>query len=157
MPRQDIEIDAEYGEVNTTDGLVSKVVHDFALLGRVEGVDNDLYAYGEIAVPQDFGSRYSDSAGVHIMIPYTPSYKQLFVRFRVESGSGDTEYLVNPSDNRIWWTLRRENERGEPTQIRLAEFVALNANGNFNLLVRRGYLAVYSGEETDFVFRPALK
>jgi len=33
----------------------------------------------------------------------------------------------------------------------------LNGNGNFNLLMRRGYLAVYSGEETDFVFRPALK
>jgi hypothetical protein len=33
----------------------------------------------------------------------------------------------------------------------------VNGNGNFNMLLRRGYLALYSGEETDFVFRPALR
>jgi hypothetical protein len=157
MPRQDIDIDAVYGEVNTTDNLTNKVIYGFALLGRIEGADNDLYAYGEITVPQGFEGRYSDSAGIHVSIPYTPSYKQLLVRFRVESGSGDTEYIVNPADNRMWFTVYRENGEGEVSQIRLAEFVALNGSGNFNLLLRRGYLAMYSGEETDFVFQPALK
>ncbi len=157
MPRQDIDIDAVYGEVNTTDGLTNKVIYDFALFPRVEGADNDLYAYGEITVPQGFENRYSDSAGIHIVIPYTPSYKQLRVRFRVDSGSGDTEYLVNPTDNRTWFPVYRENGEGAVLQVRLAEFAELNGNGNFNLILRRGYLALYSGEDTDFVFQPALR
>jgi hypothetical protein len=157
MPRQDIDIDPSFGEVNTTDGLTNKVIYDFALLSRVKGADNDLYAYGEITVPQGFESRYSESTGIHIVIPYTPSYKQLRVRFRVDSGSGDTEYLVNPADNLTWFSVYRENEEGEIAQVRLAEFAQVNGNGNFNLLLRRGYLALYSGEETDFVFRPALR
>jgi hypothetical protein len=157
MPRQDIEIDAEYGEVNTTDNLTNKVIYGFALLSRVEGADNDSIAYGEITVPPGFESRYSDSAGIHVVIPYTPSYKQLYVRFRVEHPGGGTEYLVNPADNRVWWMVCRENGEGEISNVRLAELPALNGNGNFNLLMRRGYLTVYSGEETDFVFRPALR
>jgi hypothetical protein len=37
MPRQDIDINAEYGEVNTTDNLTGKVIYGFTLLARVEG------------------------------------------------------------------------------------------------------------------------
>ena len=157
MPRQDIDIDAVYGEVNTTDGLTNKVIYDFALLPRVDRADNDLYAYGEITVPQGFENRYSDSAGIHIVIPYTPSYKQLRVRFRVDNPGGGTEYLLNTADNRMWFPVYCENDEGGVFQIRLAEFAALNAGGNFNLILRRGYLALYSGEETDFVFQPALR
>jgi hypothetical protein len=150
-------MDAEYGEVNTTDNLTNKVIYGFVLLPRVEGADNDSITYGEITVPQGFGSRYSDSTGIHVVIPYTPSYKYLAVRFRVEHPGGGTEYLVNPADNRVWWMVCRENGEGKISQTRLAELPALNGNGNFNLLMRRGYLAVYSGEETDFTFRPALR
>ncbi len=157
MARQDIDIDAVFGEVNTTDGLTNKVIYDFALLEYVEGADNEQYAYGEITVPQGFESRYTDSAGIHIVIPYTPSYKQLRVRFRVDNPGGDTEYLVNSTDNRTWFPVYCENDGGGVFQIRLAEFAELNGNGNFNLFLRRGYLALYSGEDTDFVFQPALR
>lgn len=157
MPRQDIDIDATYGEVNTTGNLANKVIYDFSFSGYMAGADNDRYAYGEIAVPPGFESRYSDSSGIHVAIPYTPSYKQLTVRFRIDNPGGDTEYLINPADNRIWFTVYREDGGGEISPFRLSEYVWLNGEGNYNLLLRRGYLAIYSGDDTDFVFRPALR
>lgn len=157
MARQDIEIDENYGEVTTTDNLTNKVIYDFLLLGRIEGANNDHYVYGEIIVTPGFENRYTDNAGIHISIPYTPSYKQLCIRFRIDNPGGDTEYLINPSDNRIWFTVYRENDEGEAFQFRLSEYSQLNENGNYNLLLRRGYLVVYSGDDTDFLFRPALR
>ena len=120
MARQDINIDAVYGEVNTTDNLTSKVIYDFSPLGRIEGSDNDTYFYGEITVDSGFEKRYSDDSGIHVTIPYTASYKQLMVRFRVNYPGGDTEYLVNPATNRQWFQVYRENETGELSQVWLA-------------------------------------
>lgn len=157
MPRQDIHIDAIYGEVNTTDNLTGKVIYSFSFLGYLDGADNDHYAYGEITVPPGFEERYSDQSGIHIAINYTPSYKQLVIRLRIDNPGGDTEYLINPIDNRTWFIVYRENDQGEASQFRLSEYIQLNEDGNYNLLLRRGYLAVYSGSDTDFVFQPALR
>lgn len=150
-------MDATYGEVNTTDNLTGKVIYDFSFLGYLDGANNDHYAYGEIAVSQGFESRYSDDSGIHVAIPYTPSFKQLIVRFRIDTPGGDTEYLINPADNRNWFNIYSENEQGEISQIRLSEYMWLNGEGNYNLLLRHGYLVIYSGDDTDFVFQPALR
>lgn len=157
MARQDISVDATYGEVETTDNLTSKAIYDLTLFGRIEGADNDHYIYGEITVPSGFESRYSDQSGIHVCIPYTPSYKQLVIRLRIDHPGGATEYFVNPVDNRTWFTVFQEDAEGEPSQIRAAEFIGLNENENYNLLLRRGYLVIYSGDDTDFLFQPALK
>lgn len=157
MPRQDIHIDARYGEVTTTDNLTNKVFYNLTLIPRVEGADNDRFSYAEISVPQDFEGRYRESSGIHIVLPYQPSRKQLRVRFKADNPGGDTEYLVNASDNRIWFTVYREGTHGEKTEILLSEYGTINFNGNYNLLLRQGYVVVYSGEETDFQFRAALR
>lgn len=157
MPRQDIHVDATYGEVTTTDNLTNKVIYDFVLLGRIDGADNDNYIYGEIVVPPGFEARYNDQAGIHLCIPYTPSYKQLVIRFRVDNPGGDTEYLINAADNRIWFGVYLENSDGERSLIRLSEIGRLNERSNYNLLLRHGYLAIYSGDDTDFLFQPALR
>ena len=157
MARQDIHIDATYGEVTTTDNLTGKVIYDFVLLGRIEGVDNDNYVYGEITVPPEFEARYSDQSGIHVSIPYTPSYKQLHIRFRVDNPGGDTEYLISAADNGIWFAVHAENPDGKLSPVRLSEIGRLNERGNYNLLLRHGYLAIYSGDDTDFLFQPALR
>lgn len=157
MPRQDIDIDAKYGEVTTTDNLTGKVIYDFALLSDVDGADNDHFIYGEICVSPGFESRYRDSSGIHVIIPYQPSCKQLRVRFKIDTPGGDTEFLINPSDNRIWFTVYRESDDGEKTEFMLSQYSTLNGKGHYNFLLRQGYLVVYSGDDTDFVFRAALR
>ena len=51
MARQDITMDAEYGEVETSGNIAGKTFYECRLLDSVEGADNDNYRYCEIIVP----------------------------------------------------------------------------------------------------------
>ena len=137
-------MDAEYGEVETSGNIAGKSFYDFRLLDAVAGADN-----GEITVPVGFVYTYNDGKGFHVRIPYTPDMRRLTVRLVMESGSGGTEYLRNPATGKHWFPVVAETEAGT-ADIALAAFFSLNEKGVYNLLSRDGYLAVYSGSETDF-------
>jgi hypothetical protein len=156
VARQDIHADASCGEVSTTDNLTNKIIYDFLLLDEMHGEDNENYCYGEISVPPGFENKYKDKNGIHVHIPYIPLFKQLQVCFRIETGNGSQEYLLNPTDNRRWFPVYKVAEAEEKTHVRLSEFYELNENGNFNLIRKDGYLAVYSGDETDLEIKAAL-
>ena len=140
-------MDAEYGEVETSGNIAGKSFYDFRLLDAVAGADNDTFRYGEITVR--FVYTYNDGKGFHVRIPYTPDMRRLTVRLVMESGSGGTEYLRNPATGKHWFPVVAETEAGT-ADIALAAFFSLNEKGVYNLLSRDGYLAVYSGSETDF-------
>ena len=91
MARQDITMDAEYGEVETSGNIAGKSFYDFRLLDAVAGADNDTFRYGEITVPVGFVYTYNDGKGFHVRIPYTPDMRRLTVRLVMESGSGGTD------------------------------------------------------------------
>lgn len=156
MAREDIHADAAYGELSTTDNLTNKLIYDFLLLDPVPWEDNDTYCYGEIIVPPGFENKENYKSGIHIQMPYFPVFKNLQIRFRTENGNGSLEYVLNPANNSLWFPVYRGSETEEKIQIRLAEFQELNENGHFNLIVKDGYLAVYSGDETDFEIKAAL-
>ena len=63
MARQDITMDAEYGEVETSGNIAGKTFYECRLLDSVENMDNDNYRYGEIIVPVGFEQSYSDNKG----------------------------------------------------------------------------------------------
>lgn len=94
MPRQDIIMDAEYGEVETSGQIAGKTFYDFHLFDSVEGADNAACRYGEIAVPVDFLASYSDARGIHIRIPYVADIRLLKVRIAMKSGSGGSDMYV---------------------------------------------------------------
>jgi hypothetical protein len=156
VARQDIHADATYGELTTTDNLTNKPVYDFRLLDEVQGEDNDTYCHGEIIVPPGFESKQNYKNGIHIQMSYLPVFKQLQIRFRKESGNGSLEYVLNPTNNSLWFPVYKGTETEEKIQIHLTEFQELNENGHFNLIIQDGYLAVYSGDETDFEIKAAL-
>ena len=64
MPRQDIIMDAEHGEVETSGQIAGKTFYDFHLFDSVEGADNAACRYGEIAVPVDFLAEYRECDAV---------------------------------------------------------------------------------------------
>lgn len=156
MARQDIAMNAVYGELDTTNNLSGKSFYEFMLLDALEGLDNDNYLYGEIVVPLNFESRYREQAGIHVRIPYTPEYKELVVRFRMDNLNGDTEYLSNRTNNKVWFPIYGEVESGEQIPIRISQFRAVNENYTYNLIMRNGYLAIFSGEQTDMQIKPSL-
>lgn len=150
MARQDILIDAKYGEVETTDNLTAKTLYRFRMLDDIEGPDSDNCCYGEISVPAGFIRSYRDEKGLHLHIPYSAVFKKLVVRLRQETGSENVEYVVNEFNNGVWFPVCREAEDGTRTDVRLSEMMTYNTDCNFNLILRDGYFAVYSGAETDF-------
>lgn len=151
MARQDINMDATSGEVNLTDNLTSKTIYPFMPLGELFGMDNDHYCYGEIMVPVDFESMNVDGYEVRLFIPYTPEYKFLKVRFVLDTGNDNRQYVVNRSTNSYWFIVRQEEG-----DIRLSEYGKLNGNGIFTLVLRQGKLYLYSGAESDFIIKPSL-
>ena len=156
MVRQDIQADPVYGDLETTDNLTNKVIRDFYLLEDVQGEDSENYRYGEITVPAGFESKLSEGNGIHVQIPYFPIFKELKIRFSVETGNGSPEYLLNPADNRIWFPVFLAGETEEILPVRLSEFHELNENGIFCLVIQNGYLLLFSGEETDLEIKPSL-
>ena len=149
MARQDIIMDAEYGEVETSGNIAGKTFYECRLLDSVEGADNDNYRYCEIVVPAGFMQSYSDSKGIHIVLPYTADRRFLSIVIVKPLGSGGTEFLRNSVSGSIWFPVMVESISGN-SAVTLAELYSLNEDGVFNLLLRDGYLAIFSGEETDF-------
>lgn len=146
-------MNARYGEVNVTDNLTGKAIYPFTLLDADGMPDPDTCCYGEVMVLSGIERLYRDETGIHVHIPYQPVYQKLVIRLRKDSGTENPEYVLNPSDNRVWFPVYVEKADGEYTAVRLSELPEYNADGHFNLLLRDSYLALYSGAETDFQFR----
>lgn len=156
MSRQDIHVNAAYGEVSTTYNLTNKVFYPFLLLEGINDMDNTQYCFAEITVPPDFEQRYKDSDGIHVNIPYYPIFKEMYIRFRIDNGNGNIEYLINKTNNKQWFYVYRMKD-GHAENIKLSEFMQLNESGNYNLILRDGALILYSGNETDFIIKASLK
>ena len=102
-------MDAEYGEVEMSGRVAGKTFHNFRLLDSVEDADNADFRHGEITVPADFLSSYSDAKGIHIRIPYIPDNRLLTVRIAMESGSGGVEYVRCAATGKYWFPVMQEN------------------------------------------------
>lgn len=145
-------MDASYGEVNLTDNLTNKQIYPFELV-EVAGLDTDRYCYGEISVPGNFESRYKDTDGIHVQIPYIPQYKELRIRFKLDKGDGNDSYLINRTDNGTWFKVLAP----DMGTIYLSAFRIINEANNFNLIMHEGSLLLYSADETDFIIKPSLE
>lgn len=146
-------MNASYGEVNMTDNLTNKQIYPFEYLEDITGLDTARYGYGEITVPGNFESRYSNTDGIHVHIPYIPLYKELKVRFRLEKGDGNISYMRNPNDNSIWFAVLAP----DMGTVYLSAFRIINEKNYFNLILQEGKLLLYSADETDFIIKPSLE
>lgn len=153
MARQDILVDSTYGELEIADNPAGRVVYDFTLLGRIDGMDNERYVYGEIAVPVRFEERFAEVESFHIRIAYTALYRELRLCLRVTASGGDTYCIVNPADNTPWFTVLRQ----DGTQIRISEYGTVDADGLFRLVRCDGKLHLYGGTDTDLPIGAALR
>ena len=145
MARQDIEIDSEYGELETTDNIVGKEQFEFRMLAK-----DSNFCYGEFLIPQDRIMRVKSGFEVHSLIPYKPIALPLRVRFCVDVEQ--EEFILNPINNSQWYDVVLP----DGAMIMLSEFRTINENGYFNLLLGNNQLALYSGKETDLMITPSL-
>lgn len=152
MARQDIQIDTNFGELETADNIIGKSYYDFVLLGRVDGLDNDNYCYGEIMIPRGFEKRVKDGLPVHIHLSYKPLNKELQVRLRVDVENSQIEYIINKTTNGPWYRVVRPNNNS----IRVAEYRTLGSEEVYCLMLKEGVFQIYSGQETDLLIKASL-
>ena len=155
MPRLDISIDAIYGAPNLTDNLTNKVICNIHLLEGITGLDNEHICYGEIILPYSINQLQSNRT-IYAFMDYTPIAKQLCIRIRIDNGLSEPEYYYNPINNRQWFPVI-EDIGDCNRKILLSQFREINPNGYFSLYIKDGNIAIYSGEETDFTIKAALK
>jgi hypothetical protein len=144
MARTDITMNASLGEVVTTTGLSGRAFHPFRLLAEQDGQR----VRGEITVPANFAVR-RPGQGIPVRIPYTPLYKELSVRLRLDNGTGHPEYVVNPTDNGVWFPVLVQDSEGAMRVIRLSEYETINDEGCYQLVMQEGHLVLFSGHATD--------
>ena len=145
MARMDNTMNPSLGEVNTSVGRAGKVVYPF----RLSGEQDEKRARGEVIVPADFAVRRRGEQGFHVQIPYTPLYKELLVRLCKDNGTGHPEYVINSTDNTVWFPVYLQDSEGVTRAIRLSEYETVNEEGRYHLVLRDGYLLLYSGDDTD--------
>lgn len=145
MARQDIGIDTEYGELETTDNIVGKEVFQFTALNT-----DDNFCYGEFTVQSDSRLRIKSGFEIHSLIPYKPIAKPLRVRFCVDSDL--QEYILNPTNNSQWYDVALHNG----SSVNLSEFRTVNEDNYFNLLLLSDKVFLYSGKESDLMITPSL-
>lgn len=152
MARQDIQIDTDFGELETADNIAGKTHYDFVLLGRVDGLDNDNFCYGEILISKGFEKRVRDGFQAHIRLPYKPLNKELQVRLRMDVENSQSEYILNQTTNRPWYRVVLPNNN----VIRVAEYRTLGSEDVYNLTLKEGVFHIYSGHETDLLIKASL-
>lgn len=152
MARQDIQIDTNFGELETADNIIGKNYYDFVLLSRLDGLDNDNYCYGEILIPRGFEKRIKDGLQVYICLPYKPLNKELQVRLRVDVENSQPEYIINKTTNGPWYCVVRPNNNS----IRVAEYRTLGSEEVYCLMLKEGLFQIYSGHETDLLIKASL-
>lgn len=152
MARQDIQIDTDFGELETADNIVGKSYYDFVLLGRVDGLDNDNFCYGEILIPNGFEKLVKDGFQAYIHLSYTPLCKELQVRLRMDVENSPAEYILNQTTNRPWYRVVLPDTHA----IRVAEYRTLGSEEVYNFTLREGVFQIYSGHETDLLIQASL-
>lgn len=152
MARQDIQIDTDYGELETTDNIVGKSFCDFVLLENVDGQDNDNFCYGEVLIPRVYEQRIKDGFQAYIHLLYTPISKELRVRLRVDTNNEKIEYILNRATNCPWYRVGLPN--GD--KIRVSEYRTLGSEEVYCLRLQDGIFEIYSGHETDLQIQSSL-
>ena len=146
MAREDISMNPALGEMDTTGNIIGKAIDHFSVVDQ-----DDIYVYGEVVVSEHFKKEV-----IYCYIPYTPIYKPLKLRVKIESLGGAVEFVTNKKTGKMWYEVFVNSEALEPKTIHLSEFRLINESEFFLFTIEDGYISLLSGEDTDMVIKPSL-
>lgn len=148
--RKDIIINFETGDLEFKDNNKDSPK---LLLKPVEpkgAEDTENFCYGEVEIRHDF-YKFPERK-ILLNIPYNAYYKRLMVRFRLESSSDLPEYIINRTNNSIWFEVVGCNRE----QVILSEYILIDPSFTYHLVPESGVVRIYSGSETDIVIKESL-
>ncbi|MDR1091339.1 MAG: hypothetical protein LBL79_09710 [Prevotella sp.] len=149
--RKDIEI-----HINTGDIIIEP--QNTAKLRPFSWVENDSgltrYIYGEIRLPGAISEASVKNDGIYLTIPYTPEYKEFYIRIRRVFNDEISSFVQNPVDGSEWF-LAKAGLYGSEMKNVYASRLLLISEDRFFIRLNKGFAAVYSGNESDVNIIPA--
>lgn len=145
--RKDIEIHINTGDI-TLLAQNRKVLRQFQWIDRPSNLEQR-YIYGEVTVPASLSEESIISKGVYVVIPYTPKYKEIRLRFKREYGNDFDSYIKNPVNGSEWFDIQSAIYGINLCNVYASELIAISED-TFFLQFDGGVVRIFSGNESDF-------
>ena len=149
--RKDIEI-----HINTGDIVIkpqNKVkLRPFSWVTNESGLSR--YIYGEIQVPGSIPENIIINNGISFTIPYTPKYKEFYIRIRRVFNEDMSSFIQNPVNGSEWFLVKAGLYGGEMKNVYASQLLLISEN-LFYIKLNKGYANIYSGNESDVDIIPA--
>jgi hypothetical protein len=149
--RKDIEIHIDTGDMVISP--TNKVqLRPFSWVSNETGLTR--YIYGEIQIPGGIPEADIKADGVYLSVPYTPRYKEFYIRIRRTSGGDLSDFVQNPVDGSEWFLARAGLYGGEMENVYASQLVLISED-RFYVKLNGGFADIYSGNESDVRIVPA--
>ena len=149
--RKDIEI-----HINTGDAVVDAAnkpkLYPFTWTTNSTGLSR--YIYGEIQIPGNIPETTIRNNGIYSAIPYTPKYKEFYIRIRRVYSEETSSFVQNPVDGGEWF-LVKTGLYGRDMENAFASQLLMISEDKFYFKLHDGVAEIYSGNESDFNIVPA--
>lgn len=149
--RKDINIDINSRDIQFQYTDIPTFQNSFSWINNPTGLSR--YIYGEITLPHTVPAQSLLDSGLVVNIPYTPLYKEFYVRFKRELIDGYYDYIQNPKTGGEWFLVVRPEDDG--TIPVFASELLLISLGTLNFRYLEGEMVVYNGQVTDLDIIPA--
>lgn len=144
--RKDIAINIHTKDLRLASS-VTYVTYPFTWVINPFGKSDCLYA--EINLPVNFSQDLIKTKGIDVNIPYTPSYKDFYIRIKKQIGNGSYSYILNPADNSQWFVAQAGLYGQEKTNIKASQLIEVS-EGTYHIVVNNGVAEIYNSEHMDF-------
>lgn len=143
--RKDFEIHIDTGDIQlvSTNKFVERT---FRWVDNENGLSR--YIYGEIELPAHVSENKILNDGLFVSIPYTPKYKEFYIRVKRMYDSNSYTYMQNPTDGSEWFLVKVGMYGGELENAFASQLITIS-DGKYCFRFDGGIVRVYSSEVND--------
>lgn len=143
--RKDFEIHIDTGDIQ----LVSTNKYKERIFRWVENESGlTRYIYGEIELSAYVSESKILNDGLCVSIPYTPKYKEFYIRIKRMYDSTSFTYMQNPIDGSEWFLVKVGMCGGELENAFASQLITIS-DSNYCFRLDGGIARIYSSEKND--------
>lgn len=144
--RKDIEIHINTGDIQlvNTSKFIERI---FRWVENPNGLSR--YIWGEIELPASIPESKIIENGLLVSIPYTPKYREFYIRVKRMYDTESFTYMQNPTDGTEWFLVKSGINGGELSNVFASQLITIHNDSYFIKLIG-GVARLFSGEISDF-------
>ena len=150
--REDIAINIHTKDFQLEPTQFGYAVYPFSWIQNPFGDVSCLYA--EIELPVLFSQDTLMSNGIDVNIPYTPQYKDFYIRIKRHTGNGAYTYITNPIDYSHWFIVQAGLYGRNKTNIKASQLIMVSES-SYHIIINQGAIEIYDSDSLDFAISNA--